>query len=1362
MNSFFSSSQSFVRAIKGSSDPPAPGGPSKIEIARAAWDQKSFYSPRKAEVIVDLILGQFLRKETKYITQVPTWQLLLDILRSANLESSLAPLLHRVSLARVVSHFFESIQNSPVESAFLLSRVFNECIATLWPIFVPKLTTDLLLECFGASLRFCGKHAPNEHLSRVIMTVTSSFHRSLLAYTAKKKIFNLFVETYLEDWLASLNFLNSSPDFSTLHGSIYASGCDCLSSLDVLRDNHTEAALFSALGNIPPDTSMPVLPQIFSSRVQALRKNRATIFGQGSSYKSDSAQDLHEAALRFFTLCQTTLKRAVEKSDARKTTALLLDVISEENLVSTGHMESVRAMKEITTSALIELAGEHEGSLESHNYEHCAHNITLDLLGPAITCLTSISRIDYRLTESFLPEILSHVLLVPDTVTPAFELLEAILQYHIKTRTVTHYIDTLFSVRFRESVTNDNRDRVFARICCSAALHPLHLDRLEKCSRDFLPLNQTIYAVRGVIERIQKLWTEYCSLRRLGDGHSPHKRKTNTASTDDGLVSNAALQLFATANFAVVVLSSFSADSVSKESQVELGLLLDDFASKVVTSLSTIFQDMTSWNNQVIAVAHLRLRYALGLQRSLKVFTNPECPPDLRRRMLESMETIVLPELKLEILRTLFKDNSEEEQPASLDLALKMMEALDGFNALHMVIQRWLPLVDSKASGAQLKRFINQMMNLQGGDRGHPTGALGLQALSSADFWELPNLRDTFLASIEEYSSNTENWTASPSQEVAVLSLFETLLFVPAEYLSRPTRIPLLKRAIILDQSITTPASSRLLRNIRVCVARILALGDYPEALLYDLYPYLQHLHEKRISVNSINIDPEITNLTELLLKAFLRNGHTEEVLGVARQYLEHCQQEPIPLCNAWALPFKVLVGLLLEDYSLQKFPPSVQTTFREIFDALHGRLFPVLAELLTDRSLSNLTVTRRLLQDWQQSLKFGRWLGVADGAVPLLTQQLVQLLALTPEKPEGGEYDRSIVFGVLLEEFNLWETSIRDQNLEIIIAAYVLLAQSRTELQAVDGSISSIGSKMAPETFKHALTFILGSLKSASGKESNDLLHLSATLLQDNPQNTFQIVQNFLTECINTFNSRSIFLAGARLSALRLLLQRCRDRPATLRQLDVSGIWLYFSKICAGSEVHDATTSFETFHCIVSTTTALVRLRRDLVLLSLPHLSIVLRRLIQLMQWPRPNLGPRQSAIVSRGFPRWINTREPLGMEESQSLSRLFESLATKTLVKKLATSTAVALKAESLVKPFSKYAAVVIKVYVETFNDPLCALPAPVRKELLPGLYALCGMMNDFNRDSVMALTADAGEKVVLKGLWREYEKQKYVGKG
>lgn len=64
---FSQSSQSFVQALKAASDPPNPGAPFKIHIARDVWDNTSFYVPNKAEVIADWILTKFAKDKTVYL-----------------------------------------------------------------------------------------------------------------------------------------------------------------------------------------------------------------------------------------------------------------------------------------------------------------------------------------------------------------------------------------------------------------------------------------------------------------------------------------------------------------------------------------------------------------------------------------------------------------------------------------------------------------------------------------------------------------------------------------------------------------------------------------------------------------------------------------------------------------------------------------------------------------------------------------------------------------------------------------------------------------------------------------------------------------------------------------------------------------------------------------------------------------------------------------------------------------------------------------------------------------------------------------------------------------------------------------------
>lgn len=220
------------------------------------------------------------------------------------------------------------------------------------------------------------------------------------------------------------------------------------------------------------------------------------------------------------------------------------------------------------------------------------------------------------------------------------------------------------------------------------------------------------------------------------------------------------------------------------------------------------------------------------------------------------------------------------------------------------------------------------------------------------------------------------------------------------------------------------------------------------------------------------------------------------------------------------------------------------------------------------------------------------------------------------------------------------------------------------------------------------------------------------------------------------------------------------------VRSADLGNIWSLLNKVLSGSSEHDATTTFPIFHHIISIIGALIRLRRDLVVHTLPHLSLALRQLMMLTRKIRPQLGAKQNKIVTDTFPAWLSASQPLSTDEARALARLLTSLTTKTVPRTHtyahpSTSTE-SQKAESLAKPFAKHASYVLVAYVDAFNDPLCIMNAEMRRELEPGLFALCEMVGEHSRDTLMVSMLDSGGKTIMKSLWKDYEKQRYVGKG
>jgi hypothetical protein len=65
MSTVLKSSQDFIRALKSSSDPPLSDGPSKIQIAKDAWNDPSLYLPNKNQVITDWLLTRLLKTKSK-------------------------------------------------------------------------------------------------------------------------------------------------------------------------------------------------------------------------------------------------------------------------------------------------------------------------------------------------------------------------------------------------------------------------------------------------------------------------------------------------------------------------------------------------------------------------------------------------------------------------------------------------------------------------------------------------------------------------------------------------------------------------------------------------------------------------------------------------------------------------------------------------------------------------------------------------------------------------------------------------------------------------------------------------------------------------------------------------------------------------------------------------------------------------------------------------------------------------------------------------------------------------------------------------------------------------------------------------
>lgn len=193
------------------------------------------------------------------------------------------------------------------------------------------------------------------------------------------------------------------------------------------------------------------------------------------------------------------------------------------------------------------------------------------------------------------------------------------------------------------------------------------------------------------------------------------------------------------------------------------------------------------------------------------------------------------------------------------------------------------------------------------------------------------------------------------------------------------------------------------------------------------------------------------------------------------------------------------------------------------------------------------------------------------------------------------------------------------------------------------------------------------------------------------------------------------------------------------------------------------ATTGPRIYACMVNILTSLVRLRQDVLLPHLPHLTAVLAQLAGLFRVLRHNLGGAQVQAVANTLPCWLDVHAPLGEAEARAYARLLTSLTIKSapLSKAFRSTTGPGARgAESLARPFSAHAVYVLVAYVRALVVPLTTVPTGVRRELMPGLFALCDLVGEHARASAMVSMLDAGGKTLFRKLWRDWEKQRYRG--
>ncbi|VDB84507.1 unnamed protein product [Peniophora sp. CBMAI 1063] len=1420
---YLHSSQNFVRALKAPNDPPNPESLEKIDIAREVWDNSAINTQNKAEAIVEFILTRLLKEKGKTadgpVTDRRYWELLSSVLSillqsgpsATSTKTWLLPLLNRIPLVPICASLLERASKMDSGSATTLLDVSAQAICALWPLASPKFTVDILLDCFGALLSTAAR-LPNDSVG--LTQIGAGLNASLLeafhhSYN-KRKVYQMFMQAHLQQWVVCIACSEEESGYALL-AEIYRTGQEILFNVETIKhlsDPSALEALFASLAM--SEASLKALSKLLLSFIAASRKNRA-LFGQNASSASTAAR---AAAMLFYAQCAEYLRSATnELSEVAWISRLaLLRVIERESLLGFGQADGQQSIRKevglyIDTLPLDGIANEDSALIiEALSV---VSRIDHDLLESQLPkLLARLLVIPQR----------------PDSgASPALELLTLCISHHSRARSLPNFLGHVQDI-FTSLASHQGSIRgLYQRAASSPLLAQDFTSALAKAVQTFVTPGQVLPIAQDIVTSLERAYETFTALaaRTIGDtGVGPRKKarrshpSTIDSTTLDTTCSDAAAVSFTfLARIAAAVLPILPIHTLTSKVQEDVRTCIQQ-AEFVKELLGTGAQDehdrrTDTWAADIVLAAALRLSYALQaaprLQFTALQSAHQRCIIKVHQR------SSILPELFLETTRYLLKTAVVSEDCderlvvfdsvlVHLEHHLKMPQAWNGRSAefargddgasqaaiglLRLLLFRFIHVLDAVASQAQLDRLVELLLKAVAS--ACTTGSaltpakVAKDCLRSAQLWERRRLRTSLLSSITAklqgidaisletiadaapHSLSTSSIGLDSGMLEHVLGAFYMLLYCPAEYISKSSRTDILRRAVTLDMVVTAvkpddEGVARTPKVVRILLRRVFdAVGSadhqYTQA-------YLEHLAR---SVGAGGADDKTTlTIIEAHARAVFRMAQRDSI-DAASRYIANllpprATQSSPDVDGRLDTLREGLMSVLVADFPVEGLPGELIAALCTFQEHVVSRIASLTGTDGTSRHERSVALAAACL-------RFSAWLGLEVNTMPLKASDLVQALASDMD-PARKSSQTKAVFGLLIAEFEC-KTGAREDRLAEMLASYVALslASVSSDQKALDELLLWAARRLAVEEFVLSLNLVAEIL--CEEDDPNRLcyaIRLASVLLRGAPEGTLRTTQAFFTRALCTFVNYPYYTANRmlRVQALGFIDEQCCAKPASLRPINLTTMWPLLARILTGATTRDGHTTSTVFHKIVSIVGALVRLRRDLIVNALPHLCVVLRMLVFSLREPRPNLGERQRRTVADSLPAWVDLDHPLGREEGRALARLMTTLITKTVVRVHANPSELQ-KAESLARPLSKHVAYVIQAYVETVNDALCILSLGVRQELMPGLFVLCGILNEHDRDALMASGLDAAGKATLKALWRDYEKQRYMGKG
>ncbi|QRW19643.1 hypothetical protein RhiXN_01049 [Rhizoctonia solani] len=1326
-----SSSQEFIRALKAPKDPPRPGGIRKLDLVRQAWELETLFIPSKAEVIVEWVLqyllssGNIQGRESGVLDK-KAWKLLADVFARTCPNSNLNKLptwlngvINRVAVLPVFTHLLRALGTVPDLDFGGLGDV-TSVARVLMPPAGLKASCDIVAGCLWEILGLFEAGHNNENLLLAILElsdiVVSAFESSFANYSNKKKIASILVDQHLDSWMRQTARHSENSSISKFRHRLFEIG-----SSIIFTPEHTRT-IFQHSDTHPVLLAIASSPRIFVTYVSALRAHKLSVFLDQNNSTGGLAKRIRAAARDIFV--RSVAEREWSVVAQLVQSAEELQVVDDEWATDLG--------------ALVESAAHELNNEWSEEQVHIGVHVC--------STLACILRLNFDVVEPFTERLLSGLCDAPRAVLAgAGAVFQLLLDYHSKARTLPNFLPQLASAGSRE---------FYRATCVGPVFEPTFTARLRRSISAFVTPGQILSCTQRALS---DLASDLRSVVIERATEPPRKKRRTTSGVGPGEHESRAVHVALASRLIVDVLSSLPVKTLKADVFEQLRICVDEFDAGVLSETVRALVDMEqlSWENQVVLAAALRIRYALHQSRSpVQSRHIPEHDVMAEEALMLNMieNDSISGELVTEIVRVLTQSqrpkehicrvwdaalarvqrDADSQQDLSWNGSLAHTENHLWFPLWVLLLDRQLHIIESNLSVEQLKIILNLFVAMnRTAHGGSSVTSAGLfdKTVTLAQFWEMANIRRALNEKILQDTSSLDEADLhkalkairkgkvskqAGSHDVAI-SMYYIAALAPPDYLDRSVKVALLSRGPCADVLAT-----RLIDRAAVqVVLRQLSSGSavaLPEEYIrYLLDPQFQTIKEPPSSPQDAD---DVLLILTMSFRVYSRlakdTGTPDDIVAILRAV----ENSSYSTCR---------IGTILTWDTKSTLPDEIRACMVKILQQIYNRVEE------TQQAVSDLLIevarSLHLYEQWLQldgtrtSRRARRFLRALLAQNSIASQTLLQLL--TQEIQHAGE------------------------DVCLLIAAFTLNAQSRdidTSL-GVEDSFGDACRRISAEQHGNLTNEVVTLLSEPETNLSYRVatIRMASLAIRFAPEGTSKARRKSTTAALHALARLPLLVVFQEASA-KFVAEICTDRANALTASDMAAIWILLDR---------ATTSTEeiflrTYSAIVASLNSLVRFRRDLLTPTLAQLEALLARLIRILRLRTSHAldAPQRSAESQATL-----------SEKATELARLLVGLSTKTVVRLSGSNKPEqATKAESLARPFARHAPYLLVAYSESAAD----MSTAVRNALKPGLFALCVMCGIPARDMIMVTMLDTVGREVFGALWREWEAQKYTGKG